>query len=334
MRKELVLGLITAAVLAAAALLSLSFGTADISIGETLGILFSADKASDAHQYIIMHVRVPRIITSLLVGMALAVSGVVFQALFRNPMAEPFILGVSSGAAFGVALGSFLGAFVLIPGIWGVPVFAFAGAVGASFVIYLLSGRMRSSTVTLLLSGVAMNFFLSSLMSLLMFFNRDHLESIVYWSMGSFSSASWDKLTVAAPLLAAGLLLIPRYVREMDLLLLGEQSAKAAGLSVKNTRIKLLILATLLTSLAVAVSGVIGFVGLIIPHIVRMILGPGHKRLIPFSLAAGGAFTLIADTLSRGLLPSSEIPVGIITSLAGAPFFIHLLTHQKKEIFS
>jgi iron complex transport system permease protein len=152
--------------------------------------------------------------------------------------------------------------------------------------------------------------------------------------MGSFSSASWDKLYLAAPLLLFGLLLIPRFTRELDMLLLGEQSAKAMGLSVKKTRIKLLVLATGLTSLAVSISGVIGFVGLVIPHITRIILGPGHKRLIPFSIIFGGLFTIAADTLSRGLLTNSEIPVGIITSLAGAPFFIHLLRRQKKEIFS
>ncbi|MDA3831937.1 MAG: iron ABC transporter permease, partial [Spirochaetales bacterium] len=246
--------IISLLILLSAALFSLSIGTAEITILDTARILVQGKNAADvsqAHTYIIHNVRVPRIITALLVGMSLSISGVIFQALFRNPMAEPFILGVSSGAAFGVSLGSFLGAFILIPGIWGVPLFAFGGAVTASTFIYFLSGGMRSSTLTLLLSGVAMNFFLSSLMSLFMFFNREQLESIVYWSMGSFSSASWEKLAVAGPLLLAGILVLPKYRKELDLLLLGEETAKAMGLSVRGIRIGLLIVSTLLTALAV-----------------------------------------------------------------------------------
>lgn len=329
----MVIGLV---LLCLAALVSLSFGTADISITETARILLfgsGAEHTTGAHIYIVQHVRIPRILTSILVGMALASSGVVFQALFRNPMAEPYILGVSSGAAFGVAFGAFIGAFMLIPGSWGVPLFAFGGAVGTSAVIYGLSGGIRSSSLTLLLSGVAMNFFLSALMSLFMYFNREQLENIVFWSMGSFSSANWDKIIYVGPTLILGILLIPFFHRELDLLLLGEDTAKSMGLSIKRTRIILLILSTLLTALAVSISGIIGFVGLVTPHIMRIIFGPSHRRLIPFSIIAGGLFTLVADTAARGILPNAEIPVGIITSLMGAPFFINLLRKQKREIF-
>lgn len=329
----LLLGILITGILA---LLSLSFGTADISVAETARIVLyggEAAQTSAAHIYIIRHIRIPRVLTALLVGMALATSGVVFQSLFRNPMAEPYILGVSSGAACGVAFGAYIGVFAFLPGSWGVPIFAFIGAIGASSMIYGLSGGLKSTSVTLLLSGVAMNFLLSSLMSLFMYFNREQLEDIVFWSMGSFASANWEKLAGIGPLLIIGTLLIPLFHRELDLLLLGEEAARSMGLSIKRTRVLLLIIATLLTASAVAISGIIGFVGLVTPHVVRMIVGPGHRRLLPFTILCGGLFTLLADTMARGLLENAEIPVGIITSLAGAPFFIYLLRRQKKEIF-
>ena len=248
-------------------------------------------------------------------------------------MAEPFILGVSSGAAFGVAFGALIGAFTLLPGSWGIPLFAFIGAIGASSTIYLLSGGMRSNSVTLLLSGVAMNFLLSAMMSLSMYFNREQLEDIIFWTMGSFSSASWEKLMIISPVMILGIIILLFYHREMDLLLLGDESARSLGLSIKKTRIFLLVLSTLLTASAVAISGVIGFVGLVTPHIVRMLVGPTHKRLLPLAVILGGVFTLLADTIARGVLQNSEIPVGIITSMTGAPFFIYLLRNQKKEVF-
>lgn len=323
------------ALLIASMILSLSFGTADISISETADILLhrtSENQLDASHVYIIRQIRIPRVLTSVLVGMGLAVAGVTFQALFRNPMAEPYILGVSSGAACGVAFGSLIGAFLIIPGSWGIPIFAFLGAIAASLVIYGLSGGMRSTTVTLLLSGVAMNFLLSSLMSLFMFFNRDQLENLVYWSMGSFSSANWEKLLIIGPMLIIGTLIIPLFSKEMDLLLLGDETAQTMGLHVRRTRIALLTVSTLITSSAVAMSGIIGFVGLIIPHSVRIIAGPSHRRLIPSCIISGGLFTLLADTLARSVLSHAEIPVGIITSLTGAPFFIYLLRRQRREV--
>lgn len=323
-------------ILILAALVSISFGTANISFTDTIKVLVFGEQAPDVSRsyiYIIQAIRIPRVITAIIVGMALAASGVVFQALFRNPMAEPFILGVSSGAAFGVAFGALIGAFTLLPGSWGIPLFAFIGGIGASSTIYLLSGGMRSTSVTLLLSGVAMNFLLSAMMSLSMYFNREQLEDIIFWTMGSFSSASWEKLMIIAPVMIIGIIILLFYHREMDLLLLGDEAARSMGLSIKKTRILLLVLSTLLTASAVAISGVIGFVGLVTPHIVRIIVGPTHKRLLPLAVILGGLFTLLADTIARGVLQNSEIPVGIITSMTGAPFFIYLLRNQKKEVF-
>ncbi len=192
---------------------------------------------------------------------------------------------------------------------------------------------MRSTSVTLLLSGVAMNFLLSAMMSLSMYFNREQLEDIIFWTMGSFSSASWEKLLFISPVMVIGLIILLFYHREMDLLLLGDEAARSMGLSIKRTRVILLVISTLLTASAVAISGVIGFVGLVTPHIMRMIVGPSHKRLLPLAVILGGLFTLLADTIARGVLENSEIPVGIITSMTGAPFFIYLLRSQKKEVF-
>ncbi|NQT60156.1 MAG: iron ABC transporter permease [Bacteroidetes bacterium] len=326
-------------VLCLALLTFISLGSADISFSETYRIIangiFSTDFPEDiskSHIYIIWQVRMPRVIISILVGMALSVAGAVFQAIFRNPMSDPFILGISSGAAFGVALGAVTGFIMFIPGIWGLPISAFAGAITATLIIYFLSGGMQTSTSSLLLSGIAMNFFLSSLMSMLLYFNRDRLENIIFWSMGSFSSANWDKCIIGFPIILIGIVCIFFFQRELDLLLIGDESARSMGLSLKRVRIILLIIATFVTAAAVSISGIIAFVGLIIPHIIRMVIGPKHRIMLPYVILVGGLFTLCADTLARSILPSSEIPVGIITSLTGAPFFIYLLRNKRREI--
>jgi len=336
---HIVMFIVLSLVLCLALLVFLSFGTAEISFRETIRIIsggifsrtFSED-INQSHIYILWQVRMPRVIISILVGMALAAAGTVFQAIFRNPMSDPFILGISSGAAFGVALGAVTGFMVLIPGIWGLPISAFVGAIIATLLIYFLSGKMQTSTSSLLLSGIAMNFFLSSLMSMLLYFNRDRIENIIFWSMGSFSSANWDKCLIGLPIILLGILSLFYFRRELDLLLIGDESARTMGLSLKRVRIILLIISTLITAAAVSISGIIGFVGLIIPHIIRMIVGPKHRVMLPYAILAGGFFTLCADTFARSILPSSEIPVGIITSLAGAPFFIYLLRNKRREI--
>ena len=177
-----------------------------------------------------------------------------------------------------------------------------------------------------------MNFFLSSLMAMLLYFNRDRIENIIFWSMGSFSSANWDKCLAGTPIILIGILSLFYFRRELDLLLIGDESARSIGLSLRRVRIILLVISTLITAAAVSISGIIGFIGLIIPHIIRMIVGPKHRIMLPYAILAGGFFTLCADTFARSILPSSEIPVGIITSLAGAPFFIYLLRNKKREI--
>jgi iron complex transport system permease protein len=315
-------------------LISLSFGSVKIPFRETLNILLSNDdniKAS--HIYIIKNLRIPRTITAILVGMALSISGAIFQSVFKNPMADPYILGISSGAACGVAFGAITSLINLIPGIWGTPLFSFLGALLTSLTIYALSDRLKSGNLTLLLSGIAINFLLSALMSLMMYFNRDDLEDIIYWNMGSFAVGSFDKIIVIAPIILICIIILLKFYRELDLLLLGEDQASSMGLEVRSTTITLLCFATLLTSAAVALSGIIGFIGLIVPHVVRIIFGPKHKKLLPVSLIFGALFALLADTFGRSILPNSELPISIITALLGSPFFIYLLKKQKRMLY-
>lgn len=315
-------------------LVSLSFGSVKISFKSTLMILLNqADDIKLTHVYIIKNLRIPRTLCAILVGMSLSLSGAVFQAIFKNPMADPYILGISSGAACGVAFGTITSLITLIPGVWGTPIFSFIGAILTSIAIYLISDRLNSGTLTLLLSGIAINFLLSALMSLMLFFNQDALEEIVFWNMGSFAISSYEKILVIAPVMIISIIIILRYHKQLDILLIGEDQAKSMGVEVKKTTTILLAIATLLTSSAVALSGIIGFIGLIIPHVVRIVLGPSHKKLLPVSLVFGALFALLADTFGRSIITNTEIPISIITAILGAPYFIYLLKKQKRLLY-
>jgi iron complex transport system permease protein len=313
-----------------------TIGSAKIPLSDVARIVISPifpgadDGVKQSFKIIIRMVRLPRVLLSVLAGMGLAISGAVFQGIFRNPMANPYILGVSSGAAFGATLGMILGLQVTFLGIGAVPLSAFTGAIGASLLVYILSGGGKS-VMSLLLSGIALGFFLTALMSLLMYFNRDQLERIVYWSMGSFNAANWTKVALTAPVILSGGIVILFFARDLNLMVLGDDTARGLGVPVRYSRIIFLLTSTIITASAVSVSGIIGFVGLIIPHIIRIITGPDHRTLIPNSMLAGGIFLLLSDTLARTVLSPTEIPVGIITSLAGAPYFLLLLYQRRKQ---
>jgi iron complex transport system permease protein len=311
-------------------------GSANIPLSDVARIVISPifpgadDGVKQSFKIIIRMVRLPRVLLSVLAGMGLAISGAVFQGIFRNPMANPYILGVSSGAAFGATLGMILGLQITFLGVGAVPLSAFIGAIGASLLVYILSGGGKS-VMPLLLSGIALGFFLTALMSLLMYFNRDQLERIVYWSMGSFNAANWTKVALTAPVILSGGIVILFFARDLNLMVLGDDTARGLGIPVRYSRIIFLLTSTIITASAVSVSGIIGFVGLIIPHIIRIITGPDHRTLIPNSMLAGGIFLLLSDTLARTVLSPTEIPVGIITSLAGAPYFLLLLYQRRKQ---
>lgn len=278
---------------------------------------------------IIMLVRLPRVILSLLVGASLAVAGCAAQAIFKNPMADPYILGVSSGAAMGVAIVVVFG-FSAIAG--SIQVGAFAGALLAAFLVFSIARTGNKIPVeTLILSGVAISAFFSAVTSFLMYISGNSLQRIIFWIMGAFWNAGWNNIYIMLPFAVLGSLIIFAYSRDLNVLLLGDESAEHLGTNVNGLKIGMLAMTSLIAAAAVSVSGVIGFVGLIIPHMMRIIVGPDHRILVPASLLMGGMFMVTADTFSRMVIQPTEIPVGIITALIGAPFFVYLLLMKKKS---
>jgi len=326
------------------AVLMTTVGTASISYKDALKAVLSAlphfggyvdiSEIKASHVAIIKNIRLPRIIISALVGMALSVSGAVLQGIFKNPMADPYVLGVSSGAAFGATLSIALGISFEFAGLSSTGLFAFAGAIGATMTVYGLSIKNNKADMTsLLLAGIAINFFLSSLISLIMTFNRDQVEKIIFWTMGSVSAASWNHVAISLPLITAGCLLAIFFARELNVMLMGDETAASLGVDVPRTRGVLLILASVISAAAVSVSGIIGFVGLVIPHVVRIFAGPDHRTLMPLVIVSGALFMMLADMLARTLASPSEIPIGVITAMLGAPYFIYLLNSTKNSIF-
>ncbi|WP_066638486.1 FecCD family ABC transporter permease [Desulfolucanica intricata] len=319
-------------------------GPAHISISEAFRIIMSeipviknfvpAEELLISHRVIVLQVRLPRIFLGLFVGAALAAVGAALQGLFKNPMADPYVIGVSSGAALGatVAIVSKLDAYFL--GMGAVPMMAFGGALITTFIVYNLARIGRKVPVsTLLLAGIATGSFFQAIISFMMVLNSQKLEQIVFWLMGSLSAKSWDHVIMSGPYVMIGILVIYCFARDLNILVVGEESARNLGVEVERVKKILLAAAALVTAAAVSVSGIIGFVGLIVPHMVRMIVGPDHRILIPVSALFGSTFMIITDTVARTVIAPTEIPVGIITALFGGPFFIYLLRKRKSSMF-
>jgi len=248
------------------------------------------------------------------------------QGIFRNPMASPYVVGVSQGASLGAAL-----ALLVFPGVLSVPVCAFFFGLGAVFVVYRLATRAgRTPVETLLLAGIAVGFFFSAITSLLMYARTEDIHRLIFWTMGGFSGASWNRFLVALPFVGIGVPAMFLYARDMNILQLGEESAVHLGVEVERAKFILLVLASLVTAAAVSVSGVVGFVGLIVPHAVRLVVGPDHRLMIPVSVIVGALFVTWCDVLARVLIAPVELPVGIITASFGAPFFIYLLVSSHR----
>ncbi|MEW6387648.1 MAG: iron ABC transporter permease [Thermodesulfobacteriota bacterium] len=326
------LGLVLSVVLAT------GIGRMDIGWRATLDVILgklglAAPGLDRTTEVVIWGIRLSRAVLSGLVGVALATAGVVFQGLLLNPLADPFTLGVSTGAAFGVALLVMLGVGGSFLGLSPLPLGALAGALGAMVAVLVLSresGRIRKET--LILAGIVVSTFLAALISLIKSLDEESLSAIVFWIMGSFSGRGWIHVGFLLPYIAVGLALSASYCRELDIMALGEEQSHHLGVAVSAVRLKLLLGASLLTAGAVSVSGVIGFVGLVVPHLVRVLAGPSHGRLLALS-ALTGALTLIwADVLSRVLLASGqELPVGVVTALLGGPFFFYLLKSRRSR---
>lgn len=331
------------AVLVIAMILACVIGTADISPTDIVKmslrkIPFFEESITqtwkDGSETIIFMLRLPRIILAALIGSALAVAGTTYQALFKNPMADPYIIGVSSGAALGANIAILFGFEFMLYGLSPITFFAFSGSLAVTFFVYRVAKvGSKVHVETLLLTGVAISAFLSAMSSFLMYIAGDKLHQMVYWMMGGLWSTKWNDVSAIIVFILAGMIVIGRYSREMNLLLMGDETAQNLGVDVEHTKKILLTTASLITAFAVSVSGLIGFVGLVIPHIMRIIVGPDHRILIPTSALFGAIFLVCADTLARSLLSPTEIPVGIITAFFGGPFFTYLLIKRKRSVF-
>ncbi len=285
---------------------------------------------SPSWETILFDIRLPRIVLAVLVGGALATAGATYQGLLRNPLADPYLIGVSSGAALGATI-----AIVFNVTIWSaLPLFAFFGAMGATVAIYGIAQTSgRATPTTLILAGVALGAFLSAITSFLMFRSESAFRThqVIAWAMGSLSLSNWQEVSVLVPYLAIGWAVLYLHARYLNVLQLGETQAQQLGVPVARITLTLVVATSLVTAAAVAVSGLIGFVGLIIPHAVRLVWGPDHRFLLPMSALVGATFLILADTLARTLLAPTELPVGIITAFCGAPFFLYLL-RRKREV--
>jgi len=331
MSKKAVL-IILSFILILSIILPLGIGSVNISyhsIGRILLSPFLKENLSSIHKTIILEVRLPRIILGFLVGASLSVGGCIMQGIFRNPMASPFVTGIASGGAFGAALTILIG----LGNFWIEPLSFFFASSSALLVYYLAKTKTGVSTEILLLSGIALSLLYTSLVSLMQYIaNERELREIVLWLMGRLYEANWNKVLLSFPLILSGTTSLYFFYRELNIMLLGDRSALDLGVEVEKLRKIILLLVSLITSAAVSVSGIIGFVGLIIPHVMRLIIGPDHKYLLPASILGGGIFLIWADTLSRVILSPVELPVGIITGILGVPFFLFLLRRRKKMV--
>ncbi|MGA5467495.1 FecCD family ABC transporter permease [Streptomyces arboris] len=322
--------------LLAGCLLSAAIGAYSIPIGDVLGSLqhrigLGGQPLDRVGESVLWNVRLPRVVLALLVGASLGCAGALMQGVFGNPLAEPGVIGISAGAAVGAVASIALG--LTFFGNWTITVFAFIAGLATVLLVYTLSrSGGRTEVVTLILTGIAVNAFAGALIGLFIFFaDNAQITQITFWQLGSLSQATWPKVLAVLPCALAGLLIAPFYARKLDLLALGERPARHLGVDVERLRILLVLVVALLTAAAVAVAGIISFVGLLVPHLLRMANGPGHRFLIPGS-ALGGALVLVAgDLAARTVAAPAELPLGVLTALFGSPFFFWLLRRTRRK---
>lgn len=315
---------------------SISVGSAEIRLVDVWSTLTGRGITSGSHSFteaIIREIRLPRVVMAALVGAALAAAGTVFQGLLRNPLADPYILGVSSGAAVGAAIAIFTAWGVGWLGRWTVPLWAFVlGAVALACVLGLSRVGNRMRRETLILSGVVVQAFFGAILTyVIATVSAQEMQRIQYWLMGSVALRDWSHAMVVVPFLVGGLLLAWLHTRSLNLFALGERPAAHVGISVERVRLVLLVTATLMTAAAVSVAGTIGFVGLVIPHLMRMLAGSDHRVLLPVASLAGAVFLVWADTVARTVMEPRELPIGVVTALIGAPFFAWQLRRHTRR---
>ncbi|WP_422467195.1 FecCD family ABC transporter permease [Endozoicomonas sp. ALC013] len=325
-------------------IVSIGVGAVPIPAGDILTILFdrlglSDSTISNQSALIIESIRLPRTLLGLIVGGSLAVAGASMQGLFRNPLADPSIVGVSSGAALGAGIAIVLGGllFAGAPSLvqsYSVSILAFVGGVLSTWLVYKVGTTSNGTSVaTMLLAGVAINALAGAGMGMLNYVADDTmLRNLTFWQMGSLGGTTWDLVIICATLLIPVVLILGRYGLVLNALLLGESEARHLGIDVQKVKLTLIFLTALAVGVSVSVSGFIGFVGLVVPHLIRLAVGPDHRILLPASAMLGGILLLVADMLSRTIVAPAELPIGIVTALMGAPFFLSLLWQQRKRI--
>lgn len=322
------------------ALVSLSVGTVNFSFFQIIEtLLLSMDGYSEPSQIqsIIMDIRLPRLILALLVGASLAILGAVMQGLFRNPLADPSLIGVSGGASVGASIVIVAaGGAMLSPlaGLSMVALGAFIGGAITTLVVYrVATSSLGTSVTTMLLAGIAIGAIAGAFNSLLSYFSDNQmLRQISVWQMGNLGGANWQKVSIMASVSLIIFSLLPSQARSLNALLLGESEARHLGIDVQRIKRQLIFLTALGVGVSVALAGLIGFVGLIVPHMVRLLIGPDHRALLPASALAGASLLLIADSIARVVVLPAELPTGILTALLGAPFFVALLLKQRGQI--
>ncbi|MDP9948925.1 MULTISPECIES: iron ABC transporter permease [Streptomyces] len=330
----LTLGLTVALVVGC--LLSAAIGAYNIPLGDVLSsvqhrIGLGGQALDRVGESVLWNVRLPRVVLALLVGASLGCAGALMQGVFGNPLAEPGVIGISAGAAVGAVASIALGLSFF--GNWTITVCAFVAGLATVLLVYALSrSGGRTEVVTLILTGIAVNAFAGALIGLFIFFaDNAQITQITFWQLGSLSQATWPKVLAVLPCAVAGLLIAPFYARKLDLLALGERPARHLGVDVERLRIVLVLVVALLTAAAVAVAGIISFVGLLVPHLLRMANGPGHRFLVPASALGGGVILVAGDLAARTVAAPAELPLGVLTALFGSPFFFWLLRRTRRR---
>jgi iron complex transport system permease protein len=346
-RRELTgrrLVLVSIAVLVVACIVSMATGSTGVRLTSLPGAIASAmghssDPADMRASLVLIDLRLPRTLLAMFVGGALAVAGAMMQGLFRNPLADPGLVGVSSGATLAavtfIVLGNeYLGGWQAVMGIYALPVAAFGGGLVATVVLMGVASRQGGTAVaTLLLAGIALGALTGALTGILAYVSNDReLRDLTLWSMGSFSGASWSKAAAIAPFALVLVVALPGLVRALNGMLLGEAEAYHLGIDLESAKRKIVFLTAMAVGGSVAVAGIIGFVGIVVPHFIRMIAGPDHRVVLPASALLGASLVLVADVVARVIVAPAELPIGIIMAIIGAPVFLHLVLKRSNSV--
>ncbi|SDF00279.1 iron complex transport system permease protein [Paracoccus isoporae] len=324
------------ALLMVVSLLSLGHGASGLSVPSVLADWAAGRELAVTDRVILIDIRLPRVLTGILVGAGLAVSGAIMQGLFRNPLADPGLLGVSSGASLGAISAIVLGGMLpaAIAGWYLVPLAAFAGGWAAMLLLYAIATRQgRTSVATMLLAGIALAAMIGAVGGLIVYRADDQqLRDLTFWGLGSLAGASWTKLIVAGPVIAAALIVAPALSSGLNGLALGEAAAAHVGIRVQRVKTAAILATAAATGAAVAISGGIGFVGIVVPHLLRLLAGPDHRWLLVNSGLLGASVLLVADMISRSVVAPAELPIGIITAMIGGPFFLWVLMSNRRML--